>query len=238
MNDKQTVLYYLWLYSPFHAISLRQSEELRLEEKGFSAVTVLFNCLENISKSVVNDYTSNSQTVFKKLFEVGIITENEHIFLNVGDNCIRKIRNLYAHANIAAINLINIEDGKEILWPLTEDETSLLLYDKVSDIIYNLILKCVSSNFIEEVKQRFLEPLDDVISQCDLRIKILSVQELLVLKGYPSDYLSNGLDIPEDAKYRLVDNASDVNMYQYILSGMKETGLVEALKRKRKPKND
>lgn len=231
MNNKSTVLDYLWLHSRFNAICLNQSEVLYREGKGFSAVTVLFSCLESVVKSVANDYESSLQTVFKKIFDAGIITEKEHDFLNVGDTCIRKVRNLYAHANVSAINLINIEEGKEVLWPLTEDETSLLLYQKISDIVYNLILKCISSNFIDEVKELFSQPLDDVISQCNVKIITLSVQELLILKGYPIDYISNDMDIPEDAKYRIVDNAPDLNMRMHIFSRMENVGLLEALKK-------
>jgi len=218
MNDKTTVLDYLWIHSRFNAICLHQSSVLYREGKGFAAVTVLFSCLESVAKSVANDYDSSLKKVFKKLFDDGILTEIEHNFLNDSNHCIREIRNLYAHANISTINLVSVEDGKEILCPLTEDETSLLLYQKISDIVYNLILKCISSNFVDEVKVRFSQPLDDAILQCDLRIKILSVPELLVLKGYPSDYISNDIDIPEDAKYRIVDNAPDLNMRMHILS--------------------
>ena len=218
LYDKQTVLDYLWVHSHFNAMCLYQSEELYRLEKGFSAITVLFNCLENVSKSITNDYNSNLQQVFKKIFDNGVITATEHDFLNVGDYCIRRIRNLYAHANVAAINLVNVEDGKEILWPLTEDETSLFLYTKVSDVIYNLILKMISSMFIDEVKSRFSFSLDAHILAFDLRFKILSVKELLAIKGYPEDYISDDLNIPEDSKYRMVDNSPDVGMYELIFS--------------------
>ena len=219
--DKQTVLDYLWVYSHFNATCLYQSEELYRLEKGFAAITVLFNCLENVSKSITNDYNSNLQQVFEKIFDNGIITAVEHDFLNTGDHCIRKIRNLYAHANIAAINLVNVENGKEILCPLAEDDTSLLLYDKISDIIYNLILKMISSMLIDELKSRFSFSLDDHILACDIHFKILSAKELLILKGYPEDYISDDLNIPEDSKYRMVDNSPDVNIYEFILSQLR-----------------
>ncbi len=219
--DKQTVLDYLWVYSHFNATCLYQSEELYCLEKGFEAITVLFNCLENVSKSITNDYNSNLQQVFEKIFDNGIITAVEHDFLNAGDHCIRKTRNLYAHANVAAINLVNVENGKEILWPLTEDDTSLLLCDKISDIIYNLILKMISSMLIDELKSRFSFSLDDHILACDIHFKILSAKELLILKGYPEDYISDDLNIPEDSKYRMVDNSPDVNIYEFILSQLR-----------------
>ena len=230
MYDKKTVLDYLWLHSRFNAICLHQSEVLYREGKGFAAVTVLFSCLESVAKSVTNDFESTLKKVFKKLWVNEILTETEYNFLNVGSNCIREIRNLYAHANISAIYLIDVEEGKEILCPFTEDETSSLLYKKVSDIVYNLILKCISADFIDEVKQRFSQPLDNAILQCELRIKVLSVRDLLVLKGYPSEYISDDIEMSEAAKYRLVDNAPDLNMRMHILSQMKNAGLFEALK--------
>ena len=220
LYDKSTVLDYLWQHSRFSALCLDQSEELFRLDKGFAAITVLFNCLENISKSIVNDYNSNTYEIYRKLFDKGIITQIEHDFLNQGDNCVRKIRNYYAHKNIAAINYITIENGREILNPLTEDATSLLIYDKISDIVYNLILKMICSEFIDEVKNKFKICLDDNILSSNINLKFLTVKELLLLKGYPEDYIPDDLDIPEDAKYRMIDNSPDVNMYSYILSGI------------------
>ena len=72
--------------------------------------------------------------------------------------------------------------------------------------------------FIDEVKSRFSFSLDAHILTCDVRFKILSVKELLVMKGYPEDYISDDLNIPEDSKYRMVDNSPDVGMYELILS--------------------
>lgn len=76
----------------------------------------------------------------------------------------------------------------------------------------------ISSMFIDEVKSRFSFSLDAHILTCDVRFKILSVKELLVMKGYPEDYISDDLNIPEDSKYRMVDNSPDVGMYELILS--------------------
>ena len=220
LHSKVEVADYIWQYSRFHHSCLVQCENLYREDKGFSSVMILFNCLENISKSVANDYDSSLYDVFHKLYKQSIITEREHEFLNIGDFCIRKIRNLYAHENIAAIHFLADFEGKEILWPLTENETSLMIYSKISDIIFNLMVKMVSSAFIESVREKFKTPLDAAIDGCNIRYKILTSKELLLLKGYPEDYISGDLDIPEDAKYRIIDNSPDVNVYSFILSGI------------------
>ncbi len=220
LYDKNTVLDHLWQYSRFSAFCLYQSEELFRLGKGFGAITVLFNCLENVCKSVINDYNSNTFVIYQNLLDKGLITSIEHDFLNKGDNCIRKIRNYYAHKNITAIYYIHTENEQEFLCPLTEDETSLLFYEKTSDIIYNIIFKIICSSFIDEVKDRFQFSLEDVILECNIKIKFLSVKEMLTLKGYPDDYISDDLDIPEDAKYRIIDNSPDMNAYSFILSGI------------------
>lgn len=38
------------------------------------------------------------------------------------------------------------------------------------------------------------------------------------MKGYPEDYISVDLNIPEDSKYRMVDNSPDAGMYELIFS--------------------
>ena len=54
-------------------------------------------------------------------------------------------------------------------------------------------------------------------SIASIYLNCLTYKELLVLKGYPEDYIPDDIDIPEEAKVRMVDNAPDVNMYMHIL---------------------
>lgn len=225
--SKCEVMDYIWTSSHFYHSCLVQCERLYEEEIGYSAVMVLFNCLENIAKCATDDYDSNLHTVFKKLYENDIITQKEHSFLNEGDYCIRKIRNLYAHSNAATINFIEKDGEKEMLWPLTENETSLMIYSKLSPILFNLMIKILAPNFIDSVKEKFQIALDDKLDVSILKYKVLTYKELLVLKGYPEDYIPNDIDIPEEAKVRMVDNAPDVNMYMHILSGLKDAILNE-----------
>lgn len=222
MYSKSYVLDYLWLHSRFYHYCLFQSEKLYREEEGYPALVMLFNCMENIFKSAVNDYNSRAVEIYKSAYDAGLISETEHSFLNEGQYCLRNIRNLYAHANIAAISFIVNENGKDIYWPLTENDTSLLIYEKVSDIIFNLILK-ISSNFIDKVSNEInacSAGLDDAIKKCSLQFVTLSVEQLLVMKGFPANYLEDCVDIPEDTKIRLIDNMSNVNIFSKILSQM------------------
>lgn len=220
LHSKTTVADYIWCHSRFLHSCLVQCEELYRHNMGFSCVTVLFNCLENVSRSAINDYTSKLWDVFSFLYEKKYITLKEYEFLNMGNSCLRKIRNLYAHKNVASIYFIEPCSEGEYLWPLTENETSLMLYNKISDIVFNLMVKIVSINFIDTVKARFQISLDSSIDECHLKYKILSAKELLVLKGYPEDYIPDDLDIPEDAKLRMVDCAPDLNMNLPIYSAL------------------
>lgn len=222
MYSKQIVLDYLWQHSRFYHSCLYQSEELYREEKGIACVMVLFSCMENISKSVINDFDTRSVDIYKTLFAAGIISTKEHEFLNVGDFCIRKIRNFYAHANVAAIYMVDYENDVELYCPLTDDATSLLLYEKISDILFNLILKIVSSVFIDEIKNKLCIVLDEAISACSLKFQVMSVKQLLVLKGFPENYFDKCEDIPEHAKIRLLDNAPDVGLMTEAFSVVKK----------------
>lgn len=217
---KSTVLDYLWQYSRFYSQRLFECEEFSIEGKGYAAVTLLFSCLENICKSVANDYDSSFYEVIKKLKENLSISEAEYHFLNQDEFCIRKIRNLFAHANISAINLVNHEDNRDILYPLTEEASCILLYKRISEIVFNLILKIISSYFPDESRERFQITLDSDIEKCKLEIKILTSKEMLVLKGLPEDYISDDLGIPEHAKIRLIENEPDVNIYKKIFENL------------------
>ena len=212
LHSKTIVADYIYNHSRFLHSCLVQCETLYQQELGFSCITVLFDCLENVVRSATNDYDSNLIAVFSSIYEKGHITEKEHNFLNKGDFCLRVIRNKYAHRNAAAINFVAQSDDGEELWPLTENDTSLMLYSKISDIVFNLMIKIVSVGYIDSVKEQFNEPLDSYIDKCNLQYKILTAKELLVLKGYPEDYIPDDLSIPEDAKLRLIDCAPNLNI--------------------------
>lgn len=57
LYSKSKVADYIYCHSRFLHSCLVQCEELYQHEMGFSCMMVLFNCLENISRSAINDYT-------------------------------------------------------------------------------------------------------------------------------------------------------------------------------------
>lgn len=210
MYSKSYVLDYLWQHSRFAYSCLVQAEQLFREGKGYASVIVLFSCMENIAKSVVNDYESNLANVYGSLYEREYLTDKEYDFLSRDACSLRKIRNRYAHANCAAISLIVNESGHDVYWPLTEDDTSLLIYEKIGDIVFNLILKIVCADMIEQVRNSICVNMDDAIGKCDLRFKLFTLRELLVVKGYPEDYFDGVTGIPEHALFRMLDNAPNI----------------------------
>jgi hypothetical protein len=218
--SKSLVIDYLWLYSRFYGIRLSECENLYLQKSGYAAVTLLFGCLENISKSVISDFDSSFNEINKQLKKLSYITEEEYKFLNGNEFSIRKIRNLFAHANIAAIHLINYENKRQILYPLTEEKSCLLLYDKISLIIFYIILKLISSTFVTSRHEALEIDINKKIKECHLEFKICSSSEMLELKGFPRDYLSDDMGISEDAKIRLIENESDINIQKQIYKGM------------------
>ena len=55
LHSKVEVADYIWQYSHFYHYCLVQCENLYREEKGFSCVMTMFNCLENIAKSCIDE---------------------------------------------------------------------------------------------------------------------------------------------------------------------------------------
>lgn len=220
MPEKRLILDYLWQHSRFYSSRLYECEELYRQNRGYAAIFMLFSCFESICKSVANDYDSSTYKIYKKLYDQKLLTGTEYAFINTKEFSLQKSRNLFAHANIGAINLIVDDSRKEILWPLTEDDTALLLYEKISDIVFALVLKLISATFLKDVKKDIVINLDNEISLCQLNFRILTAKEMLVLKGFPEDYIPDDLGIPEDAKIRLIDNAPDVNVYKFIFENI------------------
>lgn len=96
----------------------------------------------------------------------------------------------------------------------------MLLYERVSDIIFNLILKIISLEFVDKLREKIQINLDSDIDKCELEFKILTSKEMLTLKGLPKDYISDDLGIPEHARIRIIENAPDVNIYKKIFENL------------------
>lgn len=214
--SKYTIFDRVWTYSRNYSQQLYECEKLYELNHGFAALTLLFNVFESISRSVLNDFASTSYDIFMNLYHNELLSEREYNFINIDEFCIRKIRNLYTHKNLSAFSLIVNEEGKEVLWPLTEPETSLLLYESISDILFNIIYKLIGMPYAvveSETDDKIIT--DRLIDKCDLRIQELSIIEMLKMKGFPENYLDD-LTIPENDKIRLIENAPDQNVLHEI----------------------
>lgn len=208
MLTKNEVLDLLWQYSRFNYAWLLQSEQSYREGKGFAAITLLFTCVENVSKSAIERYNLSLYNTYHQLYQSNFITAEELAFLNEGPCCIRKIRNLYAHANLAALNIKTTIDGQTILLSLSEDDTALYFYKCYSDLIFNLILKVISHSFIDTVRENLT--FDYEVNEVNFEIVTLTSADLLKIRGFPANYFDGVEDIPEATKIRLLDNAPDI----------------------------
>lgn len=217
MYSKEEVIDYIWQYSRYYGDLLAQSDLIYTEEIGaHSALINLFNLTEIILKSKVDDYDINFYGAVKKLNEQGLINNTEEKFLNDKYTGIRKIRNIFAHSNLSKYIFVFPEEPN-ILYPATEISTCEILYEKLSVIIYNIILKVVSSDLIIDLKF----DLDNDINNCKFTIKELSAEDILKFKGI--DYRSFGSEwsaMTETKKYILAENASDVNILESIFANL------------------
>lgn len=139
--DKELSLQLVWQYSNFYGQSLYDCEHLHRNGKSYVALILLFETTESICKSIIEDYDSSFFHVVGQLKELGLISEFGEKILSTGEFSIRKIRNLFAHADLS--NLFVVDDG--IYHSLQEVDTFSLLYLRVFspclDIMAELIKK-------------------------------------------------------------------------------------------------
>ncbi|MFA9396848.1 MAG: hypothetical protein ACERKV_01085 [Clostridiaceae bacterium] len=140
----------------------------------------------------------------------------EYGFLSEDKNSVRKIRNMFAHANLMGINLINIENGRKIYYPLSEQESCLLLYQKISEVVFNIILKIIAIDV----------NIDEDIKRVDVNLVELSAIDTLNLMGWNKsdiqkiqELVSDGL-VSEESLARIVDNTGPLNVYEMIFSNL------------------
>ncbi|MCZ6404901.1 hypothetical protein O4N82_24725, partial [Vibrio parahaemolyticus] len=127
---------YIWQYSRYYGNQLAFLGHV--EENGSASLVYLFNLLENILKAHIDDYGETFQNVVRKSYESGLLTKVEHDFLNNKKSGVRKLRNVLAHANLSKFNIRFVNE--KLLYPLTENDNCQLLYHKLSDIIFNIML--------------------------------------------------------------------------------------------------
>ncbi|MBF7065055.1 hypothetical protein ACOL3B_03385 [Aliarcobacter butzleri] len=214
MYTKQEVIDYIWQYSRYYGDLLISCKKIaKLENfNGHVTLIYLFNILENIIKSQVKNYELNFVHVINKLKEKNYISEIEYDFLNNNEYGIRRIRNLLAHSNLSKYNIIFLFEDKKLLFPLTEDATCTKFYEYFSDILFNLMLKIISNNFITPISIN----LDEDIKKLKIRIQEITPEELLSYKGIDYKQLKGWNEMLEDDKYKMAENASDVNIYTHI----------------------
>ncbi|MDN5089948.1 hypothetical protein [Aliarcobacter butzleri] len=78
------------------------------------------------------------------------------------------------------------------------------------------MLKIISNNFITPISIN----LDEDIKKLKIRIQEITPEELLSYKGIDYKQLKGWNEMLEDDKYKMAENASDVNIYTHIFKMM------------------
>lgn len=126
---------YIYQYSKYYGNVLYECEELHKEERGVILINTFFNMVENIIKSVNEEYNDKFINSINKLNK--ILSEEEISFLHE----IRGYRNDYAHDDLN-FHFLEI-DG--IAYNYAEDDTAILLYEILSNKTYNILVKIIKN---------------------------------------------------------------------------------------------
>lgn len=211
---KSFVVDTIWQYSNYLGNQLIQLQNI--EENGPASLIYLFNLIEIIIKSSVDDYESNFYTVISKARNNGLINDVEHDFLNDSNYGIRKLRNVFAHANLSRF-CYKLGNGP-LLYPLSENENCQQLYNLISDIVFNILLKLVANKLIDEMNIDV--NVDHLINSLEYQIVIITPEEILKEKGIDYTTITFWDTISESDKFRLAENARDVNVMGLIFQNL------------------
>ncbi|RDU83687.1 hypothetical protein CJF24_08860 [Aeromonas veronii] len=218
LHHKSTVIDYVWLYSRYLGNQLAYLKEI--EENGSASIVYLLNILETIHKAHVDDYESNFQSVVKKTFESGLLSQVEYEFLNNKVNGVRKLRNIFAHANLSQFSFTL--DNSKIIYPLTENENCQLLYSKISDIIFNIIFNIILKISIFPLDTDISINTDSSIKALKYTIATLTPDDILRDKGIDPETLPGWDKLTKTEQYRHAENASNVKVLANIFSALKD----------------
>ncbi|EIV1640570.1 hypothetical protein [Vibrio parahaemolyticus] len=211
-SSKSQVIDYIWQYSRYYGNQLAFLEHV--EENGSASLVYLFNLLENVLKAHIDDYGETFQNVVRKSYESGLLTKVEHDFLNNKKTGVRRLRNVLAHANLSKFNIRF--GNEELLYPLTENDNCQLLYQKLSGIIFNIMLKVAALNLTVDISVN----VDSEIKALKLSIIEFSPEDILIDKGIDPATLDGWQDLKVSDQYRIAENAQNVKVLTHIFSGL------------------
>lgn len=219
MNNfsKSQIISRIYQATQYHGRLLDAIEELFKEEKYLIASIQLLLVFENVCRYKVDDYDFKSVDVYKKMFKLKAFSGLEHEIVN-GENSIRCIRNFLMHKNQSRFNFIIEEDGVEILYPFTEQLTWRWFYEKISPILFAIIYNILCENTLNFTKI----DTSSIIKRVNIRFKKITPEDVLRLKGFnEADIETTFKNITsESEKFRVAENASDINMLECIFKTM------------------
>lgn len=212
---KIETIHYLNYYSKYYCRQLIECENLFDCKKGHLALFNILALFENVMKSTLNDFDETFYNLNIRLKKENLINEIELDFLNDNKIGIRRLRNILAHANLSKYDLVI--EGNEITFPFSENETCLILYERLSLIICGIILKLLNQSLISNSEINV--DVDCEIKNLNFTFITRSPEELMNFKGINID--SEWIKLDEATKYRLVENSPDVNILSEIFKGLK-----------------
>ncbi len=207
--NKYKAIDYLYQYSKYHGNLMFDCESINNDGHGFASLILLFNILESVLKNAINDFDSNFFELITKAQDNNLINNYESDFLNNKQFGIRKIRNILSHANLSKYNYILENQDSALMYPFTENSNCVILYEYLSPIIVNIMLKCVSNQITINLE---IDCTDEIINT-PLKLVELSPIELLKLKGFNDQEINQIVKgNSESINYLLAENASDINL--------------------------
>lgn len=133
----------VWLYSHYYGDMLFTAQRLYSSAEGYAAVTILFNTMELVFKSLREDFKGTFNQDVSDLCKKGLLTEEERSFLIDDTVGVHKIRNYMTHRN-AYQYCFESPSGKAL--PFIEADTWMEIYDSIAPMCIRVLNNAVVRN--------------------------------------------------------------------------------------------
>lgn len=227
MPTKSELMDIIWQYSRHFGNLIGYCESSSLSGDGMLALIMILNILESTEQNCLNDFESNAKKLVQELRKRGVISQIACEFINNDSNGMRTVRNIFVHKNISAYYFKMPEISGDLEYPFSENANCLIFYNYISYSLFLVISSLIaydseqneqeeltSNNELNFQKDVEVSETDKVIEKIQFDIGKHTPEELFRLKGIdPDTILKHGFN--EAHLYRLVDNASDVNLLSH-----------------------
>lgn len=229
----------IWNYSKYYGELYSTSFRLYEEESGQGALLILFNLTEILLKDKLNNYVISYNDACGRFLKKGAINDLEYEFLNNKSYGIRGMRNIMTHANLMKFNLVFPDDNPELMYPMTEDYNSVILFEKLAPKLSEILTKIIcfvesnldlaeadeesSPDTVMDEECKILDSKEQDLTFPNIIFRELSIEQLIASRGLDvAKTLEAFADVPKSKQYSMIENLAPTMLKMSIIDSFEK----------------